>query len=306
MSVLERWSPGRAAAWLRRPVPEDHKYRRGVLAVRTGSVQYPGAAVIGVSAAWRTGVGMVRYVPPFEDAHRDLPAPAAAVLARHPETVLGEGRCDAWLLGSGTDPSTRTASEEAAIFELLRSGIPTVVDAGALDLVSRFGDTAGPVILTPHLGEFERLHRGAPLPDDGSPSSVARRGRAAVALAAELGTAVLLKGSVSICAGADGRAIAHGPSTPWLATAGTGDALAGILGALVAAHAERLRERPTALVELGATAALLHDSAARIAASDPAANGAGSPITALDVVAAVPRAFRTVSVAGTGADAPAG
>lgn len=306
MSTLERWSPDRAAAWLRRPSPEDHKYRRGVLAARTGSAQYPGAAVIGVSAAWRTGIGMVRYVPPLEDAPRDLPAPAAAVLARHPETVLGAGRCDAWLLGSGTDPSTRTAAEEAGVVALLRSGTPAVVDAGALDLVARVAGETGPLILTPHLGEFERLHRGAPLPDDGSPGGIARRGEAAVALATELGAAVLLKGSVSICAGPDGRTIAHGPSTPWLATAGTGDALAGILGALVATHAERLRERPAVLVELGATAALLHDSAARIAANDPAANGAGSPITALDVVAALPRAFRAVSVAGTGSGTTAG
>lgn len=301
MNAPERWSPGRAAAWLRRPVPEDHKYRRGVLAVRTGSARYPGAAVIGVSAAWRTGIGMVRYVAPLGDASPDLPSPVEAVLARHPETVPGAGRCDAWLIGSGTDPAARTAAEEAEVLELLHGTAPVVVDAGALDLVERREADAAPLILTPHAGEFARLIRRTPPTEDGSPAGVARRAGAAAELAAELGVAVLLKGSVSICADPDGRAIAHGPATPWLATAGTGDALAGILGALLAAHAEHLRERPAAVIELGATAALLHDSAARIAARDPEARGAGSPITALDLVAALPHAFRSVSSAGTGA-----
>lgn len=295
MTGVERWSAARAADWLRRPASDDHKYRRGVLAARVGSARYPGAAVIGVSAAWRTGIGMVRYLPPFEDALPGLPPPAAAVLAQHPETVLGDGRHDAALVGSGTDPTARTAAEEAALRELLGGAEPVVVDAGALDLVPGLPAGGAPLILTPHAGEFERLQRGSGLaaapPPARDPELRAARVRE---LAAHLGATVLLKGSMSVCADPDGRAVAHGPATPWLATAGTGDALAGILGALVASHAERVRADSGVLVELGATAALLHDAAARIAASDPEATGDGSPVTALDVVAAIPAAFRAV------------
>lgn len=289
----ERWSPGRASARLRRPVPEDHKYRRGVLGARVGSARYPGAAVIAVSAAWRTGIGMVRFVPSVEPRIPDLPTPAGAVLARHPETVLGAGPCDAWLIGSGTDPATRTAEEGAALIELLSGSVPVVVDAGALDLVAALPTDHAPLILTPHAGEFARLRRAAGLPDAPSNPDTESVRELAVALRAT----VLLKGSVTICADPSGRIIRHGPATPWLATAGTGDALAGILGALVASHAAQLREHPKSLVELGATAALLHDAAARIAAVDPTADGSGAPITALDVVAALPEAFRTIVAA---------
>ena len=297
MTPSERWSPGRASARLRRPVPEDHKYRRGVLGARVGSARYPGAAVIAVSAAWRTGIGLVRYVPSIEPRLPDLPTPAGAVLARHPETVLGAGPCDAWLIGSGTDPSTRTPAEEAVLIETLSGTAPVVVDAGALDLVAALPSDHAPLILTPHAGEFARLRRAAGLAEPASEHDSERLADSVRELAAALRATVLLKGSVTTCADPGGRLILHGPATPWLATAGTGDALAGILGALVASHAAQLLERPESLVELGATAALLHDAAARIAAVDPAADGSGSPITALDVVTALPEAFRTIGAA---------
>lgn len=329
--MITRWSREHAAEWLRRPGAGDDKYRRGVLGVRTGSAQYPGAAVLGVSAAWRTGVGLLRYVPPLDDAAspHGLPSPAAAVLAAHPETVFGEPgsrACDAWVLGSGTDPADRSSAEQSALRQLRRGSAPLVIDAGALDLAvaadagtaeTSTAETAAdspavslpggaPAILTPHGGEFERLWRAAglgELPDDWAPRSgdadddIAQIGRARAAsrLAERLGTTVLLKGSLTVCAAPDGQILRVGPATPWLATAGTGDVLAGILGALVAAHATQVRESHAVLARLGATAALLHDTAARIASGDAEARGAGRPITALDVADAIPEAFATLS-----------
>lgn len=304
--ATERWDPARTARWLRVPGPADDKYRRGVLGVRTGSAAYPGAAVLGVSAAWRTGTGMLRYVPPADEGPSELGLvpPAAAVLAARPETVFGEpgGRpCDAWLIGSGTDPDARSDAETAALARILREDAPVVVDAGALALAAEVAQEGGgsgvgnrrsaPLILTPHRGEFERLWRTSglgELPEDWpgrDGTSLAPLAAAAARLAARLGATVLLKGSTTLSATPVGRVFAIGPATPWLAAAGTGDVLAGILGALVACHAEEARRDPEVLGELGAAAAHLHDAAARQATGD------GRPITALDVAEAIPGAF---------------
>ncbi|WP_316296213.1 NAD(P)H-hydrate dehydratase, partial [Clavibacter michiganensis] len=80
---------------IRLPRDDDDKYTRGVLGVRTGSDRYPGAAVLGVEAAARTGVGMIRYLGPA--------GASASVLARRPEVVTADGRVQAWLVGSSMD-----------------------------------------------------------------------------------------------------------------------------------------------------------------------------------------------------------
>lgn len=304
--MIEPWTAESANRWLAAPGPVDDKYRRGVLGVRTGSSRYPGAAVLGVSAAWRTGIGLVRYLPPRNDpaAPFDLPSPAAAVLAQRPETVFGGGSSssDAWLIGSGTDPTERSAEEEYELNSLLTGPAPVVVDAGALELALVAGHEArAPRILTPHLGEFTRMWdradlgaRPAPWPDRSDRAqtpNVQVLAEGARRLAHHMGATILLKGSISILATPAGRCIRVGPATPWLSTAGTGDVLAGILGALVASHAAEVRSDPELLGALGATAALLHDTAARFAATDPDATGAGTPITASDVVGALPRAW---------------
>ncbi len=292
-----QWRAIDAAGLLRAPVPASHKYSRGVLGLRTGSSAYPGAAVIGAEAAWRTGIGSVRYVTPLGDASpaHGLPSPAAAVLARRPETVFcGDGgedraRSNAWLIGSGTDAGSRGFTETEALRELLAGSAPVVVDAGALGLIAERPPTA-PTIITPHRGEFAGLWQrlGASERQPAAPE-------AAAILARELGVTVLLKGSRTIAVAPNGFSLVTGPATPWLATAGTGDVLAGMLGALVATHAARgaavFDDDPALLARLGATAALLHDAAARIAASDAAATGDGGPVTALDIASAVPSAI---------------
>ena len=278
------WTAEHAAGVLRMPTASDDKYSRGVLGVRTGSERYPGAAVLGVEAAHRTGLGMVRYLGPER--------PTALVLARRPETVTADGRVQAWLIGSGTDASERRAAETRALRDLLAGEVPVVVDAGALDLADAPGGAPwrAPVVVTPHDRELARLRDAAGLAAVDLTEPGVDRTAAAVDTARALGVTVLLKGARTVVATPAGVARTVTSPTPWLATAGTGDVLGGILGALVAgaAGAAEAGEEASALdVEalgaLAATAAFVHGRAAA-AASEARAGG---PITALDVAEAV-------------------
>lgn len=266
------WGGHDAARVLRRPTADDDKYSRGVVGVRTGSARYPGAAVLGVEAAWRTGTGMVRYLGP--QRAQDL------VLPRRPETVTADGRVQAWVIGSGTDAAERDAAETAALRGILRGELPVVVDAGALDLVP--GATA-PVIVTPHARELDRLRQALGLPE----ASTDDRERVARETADAFGGVVLSKGAVTVVAAAGGwvRRVAAG--TPWLATAGTGDVLGGVLGALTASAVAAGRTGVDDLAACAATAAWVHGRAGVVASL--AAGGEGGPITALDVAEALPR-----------------
>lgn len=272
MVEVREWSRADTVRLLRVPTAADDKYSRGVVAVRTGSNAYPGAAVLGVEAAWRTGAGYVRYVGEGRAAD--------AVIARRPETVaapdVGRTRVDAWVIGSGTDAANRTADEERMLRELLAGSIPVVVDAGALDLA--IGATA-PLLVTPHAGEFARLREMLGLNSAGSGNRAADAAETADALDA----AVLLKGATTLIASPDGdvRAVSSAPA--WLSTAGAGDVLAGVLGALIASRPDL----PPS--DSAAAGAWLHGHAATLASG--AGTGPGHPIVALDVAEAMPAAI---------------
>ncbi|MGN6197032.1 ADP-dependent NAD(P)H-hydrate dehydratase [Humibacter sp.] len=275
-SVSEaRWSLKDCRQWIAVPGVHDDKYSRGVLGVVTGSDEYPGAAVLGVEAASRTGVGMVRYIG--DDV------PARLVLQRRPETVTAPGRVQAWLLGSGMDAAHRDRANTHRLHSALEQEVPAVVDAGALDLI---GSAAGPVAITPHYRELARVldaHGVATSADE-----IAKDARAWAVRAAEAtGATVLLKGHVThvVAPGGEPIDVSTGPAAGWLATAGSGDVLGGILGALVATHAEAIaRDGHQALAALAATAAALHGAAAK------AATGAhdGGPLMSLDLAEAMP------------------
>jgi hydroxyethylthiazole kinase-like uncharacterized protein yjeF len=275
--MVGTWTMHDTASVLRRPTATDDKYSRGVLGVRTGTDAYPGAAVLGVEAAWRAGVGMVRYLGPER--------PAQLVLQRRPETVTADGRVQAWLIGSGTDAADRPDAETDALRGILSASQPVVVDAGALDLAP--GATA-PAIVTPHDREHARLRAALGLTDERTDD--AGREASARETATALGCTVVLKGAVTIVASADGWVRALPSGTPWLATAGTGDVLAGAIGAVVAGGADAHD-----LGALAAAAVWLHGRAAALAVGDLGA--AGGPITALDVAHALPRAFAEVLAA---------
>lgn len=245
--------------------------------MRTGSEAYPGAAVLGVEAAWRTGLGMVRYLGPER--------PAVLVLSRRPETVTTDGRVQAWVIGSGTDASTRSPAESEALRAVLADTDPVVVDAGALDLAA---EATAPRILTPHEREHARLRRALGMPTAGGDRVAAARETADAT-----GAVVLLKGSVTVVAAPGGWATTVESGTPWLATAGTGDVLAGAIGALVAgAVADGKATDAASLAAIAASGAWLHGRAAALAAA--ALGPAGGPVTALDVADALPRAVAEV------------
>lgn len=267
--------PGDAAGFLRAPRADDDKYSRGVVALRTGSAAYPGAAVLSVEATWRSGAGYVHYLG---DA-------AEAVLARRPETVIGGAetrvRADAWVIGSGTDPQHRGDDEQAALQRILGGTVPVVMDAGSLDLAA---EGTAPRVLTPHAGELRRLCETLALDAAGADGTVTERAAIALETARSLQAVVLLKGSRTLIASPDGSVIGLPPATGWLATAGTGDVLAGVIGALVAANPSR------PLAESAASAALVHALAAAIA-SGVRDGSSGHPIVALDVAEALPAAI---------------
>jgi len=258
------FGPTDAAAWIAVPSEDDDKYSRGVVGFVTGSALYPGAAVLGVEAAARTGVGMVRYL----GAGR----PTRLVLQRRPEAVTVNGRVQAWVLGSGQDPEKLDEATRELLSGALAQEVPIVLDGGAM---ARRSDAAGPVLLTPHARELSRLIEWE-LPEIlADPESAARRA------AVELDATVLLKGHTTHVASPDGTLLRVRSAPSWLATAGAGDALAGILGALLATHHEQLAADPTALAPLAATGAVLHGLAAETAS-------AGGPLTILDLAAALP------------------
>lgn len=275
MVEVREWTRDDTARLFRVPTADDDKYARGVVALRTGSPAYPGAAVLGVEAAWRTGAGFVRYV----GAERV----ADAVLARRPETVagadVGRSRIDAWVIGSGTDPTDRDDAEQAALEAIVAGDAAVVIDAGALDLA---GKARAPFLVTPHAREFARLQEQL-----GISTSEEDRASAARRTADRVGGTVLLKGARTLIASPDGGVIAVDAGTGWLATAGTGDVLAGVLGAVLAAN------QGSPIAEVAAAGAWIHGHAGRVAAgmSD---GGTGHPIVAMGVAAALPQAIADV------------
>ncbi|MBA3745871.1 NAD(P)H-hydrate dehydratase, partial [Sporichthya sp.] len=268
------------AALLPVPARTSDKYRRGVVGICAGSATYPGAAVLAVAGALHGGAGMVRFAGPE-------PA-AAAVRARWPESVVTTGapseagRVQAWVVGPGigTDAEARSRLED-----VLRSDVPVLVDADGLTLLAGTGPLrrAAPTLLSPHAGELGRLLKIEP-----AEAEAGRLGRARAA-AQTYGATVLLKGSTTVIAPApgpgDGPAYVNPTGSGWLATAGSGDVLAGLAGALLAAGLE--------VTAAGAVAAYLHGAAARTMGEH--GHGGGAPVTSMDVAAALPAVWREMT-----------
>ncbi len=309
------------AAMLPAPGAESDKYRRGVLGLVSGSERFTGAAVLSAGGAIRGGAGMIRFVS----------AQAAVDVVRQwwPETVItplppaggdgrfggaspakefieSVGRVQAWVAGPGMGTGPEAAELLAAV---LGTDVPVLVDADGLTVLGLHRDLLprqAPTLITPHAGELARLL------DADRADVEARRLEHARAAARELGVTVLLKGSTTvICSPSAGEpALVNATGTPWLATAGTGDVLSGLAGALLAQGLDP--------AEAAMAAAFLHGVAARRAAGGtggtggtgvapgPAEDGpgdgsdgdepslTGAPVGAADVVRALPAAFRAV------------
>jgi hydroxyethylthiazole kinase-like uncharacterized protein yjeF len=260
------------AAWPAPHDPELDKYRRGVVGVLAGSDAYPGAAVLAVGGALRGGAGMVRYVGPVRVS--------TLVHSYWPEAVVaadlsGAGRVQAWLAGPGLGTDS---DADRRLDTVLASDLPVLLDADALTLLARRGslDRTAPTLLTPHAGEAARL-----LGHEDRADVEAHRLAAGTELAKRYRATVLLKGTTTLVAPADPRerpVMVNPTGTAWLATAGSGDVLSGLTGALLATGLDP--------VTAGSTGAYLHGLAARLAADS------GVPITASDVLARLPLAWR--------------
>lgn len=270
----KKWSARDAAKCIITPSELDHKYSRGVLGVITGSAKYPGAAVLSTGAAYATGIGMVRFHSSSGLAH--------LVLHSNPEAVVQPGPVTAWLAGSGVDSkkySDFTTWLRHRWFKLLKKQtVPTVLDAGALYLAGRYEQ---PTLITPHAGELSKLlnSRGVKVSAE---QIEAEPSKWAVKASRKLGVIVLVKGSYTVVADGD-RVIELPKSTPWLATAGSGDVLAGIIGALVATNYIEILNSKHRLAEVAATGAFIHNSAAVMASK-------GGPVSASSIIDAIPAA----------------
>lgn len=287
--VLDDVDVGRA--W-RIPGPEDDKYTQGVTGVAAGSATYPGAAVLTAGAAVLATSGMVRYAGSAADEVR----------ARWPEVVAtgsvrDAGRVQAWVVGPGLGAGKAGWD---TLSNVLGDGVPTCIDADGISLLAanpELWDARDPdaaVVLTPHDREFARIAEplGIALGSD--------RVTAARELAKQTGGVVLLKGHTTVVADAEGRVLVNPARSAWLATAGSGDVLAGLIGALLAAGLDPWLA--------AGCAALVHERAGELAAGGggldaPAARravGAGEaavPTSASRVLGAIPDAIRVARAA---------
>jgi len=244
--------------WLPRfpwPTAASHKHARGRLIVVSGEAWSTGAARLAARAGLRIGAGLVTVLSPTEA----LPVNAAhleAVMLRGFETDLElEVACadvDAAVIGPAAGVGEATLLN---VLALARTGAALVIDADAItvfrdDPEELFSVLDGDDVLTPHPGEFERLFPGL-LKSSGERISAAR------AAAERAGAVVLLKGSDTVIAAPDGRCAVNGNGSPWLATAGSGDVLAGFIGGLVAQGMESF-EAACAGAWIHAEAAELH------------------------------------------------
>ncbi|WP_204163921.1 NAD(P)H-hydrate dehydratase [Nocardioides solisilvae] len=283
--ALTSYCAADVAALLPVPAPDAHKYTRGVVGVRAGSPQYPGAALLCVAGAASGLAGMVRYVGPDAVADR--------VRTAFPE-VVGAGRVQAWCVGAGGGEGARDALAATladAVADAVADAdadadadpdagagdpVPVVVDADALAHLAdqdpgHLAALAGRLVLTPHAGELARLLGTDRQAVESAPLRHVREA------ARRLDAVVLLKGRRTLVADPGGRVRSNPTGTPWLATAGAGDVLTGLVAALLAARLEPF--------DAAAVGAWLHGAAAGTAS-------AGGPLVAGDVAHALPSVVR--------------
>ena len=338
--IARRPVDGALGDYLTRVVPEpganDHKYTRGGVGLWAGSETYPGAAVLAANGAVLAGAGMVRLTAPrrVEDlvlAARPEVVPAAG---RSQALVLGPGVAPADTVradklrevlrptlapardsGGGRVADGARTGEEASdgATGAVPAGAPAVVDAGALSILTELLDEGLRCtprhVLTPHAGEAAALLTA--LADSETPEETARQwnrerveahpAHAVREICRLSGATVLLKGATTLIAAPHHPLVSVDSGPGWMATAGSGDVLAGVLGAVLAGAAARW-EREVACAAAGADSAQgvlvdsvaagvrLHALAGAYTAAMPGAGvvGAGGhPVAALDIAAAL-------------------
>ncbi len=237
------------------PAGATHKHSRGRLIVVSGEMWSTGAARLASRAGLRIGAGMVTLMSPpdallVNAAH--LEAVMLAPFDTDVELETAADAADAAIIGPAAGVTEATVSN---LFALARTGAAIVIDADALtafrdDPAELFSVLDRDDVLTPHQGEFERVFPGLLR---ASPERIT----AARQAAARAHAVVLLKGPDTVIAAPDGRCAVNVNGTPWLATAGSGDVLAGFIGGLIAQGMDSF-EAACAGVWIHAEAARLH------------------------------------------------
>jgi len=226
---------------LKAPGPDDHKYSRGYVLVVGGDM--PGAAALAASGALKGGAGYVALVGEGAQVPNAVVRRPLSALSE----LLREDRLGAVVVGPGLG---RGEKAWAILEQVLACARPVVLDGDAFELIDGYGwkwKRRAVTFVTPHAGEFR-----AAFGEAGSKIEVAR------AVAARTGAVLVYKGADTVVATPSGRAAIHSASTHWLSTAGTGDVLAGVLAARIAAHMEPF--------EAACAAVWLHSRAGRLAA----------------------------------------
>lgn len=272
------------------PDRDDDKYRRGAVGILAGSDRYPGAAVLSAAGAIRGGAGYVRCIAARHvlDAVRSTFPEVVGHNAGEPtdigsaaQVLLAAGRVQSYVVGPGLGTDSVAVALVAAA---LATDVPVLVDADGLtvlaehrQLMASLRDRTAPTLLTPHAGELARLL------DVERDDVEQRRLHHVRRAAAELGATVLLKGSTTLVAAADGSvAVRSNPTgTAWLGTAGSGDVLSGLAGAYLADGLSAL--------DAGSVAAFVHGVAGQILSE-----GEVAPLRALELAAALPGAVATL------------
>jgi hydroxyethylthiazole kinase-like uncharacterized protein yjeF len=240
---------------VRRAEATDQKYARGTVTVYGGAM--PGAARLASMAARHAGAGLVSIAAETDIASYRAAEPGTIVLDGTLARMLQDARRQVWVCGPGLAP----AVAGKVLAQLLAAKRTVVADAGALTACAGKPDAlAGAAVLTPHAGEFTRVF--------GDPGS--NRPGAARAAAKLTGAVVVLKGSDTVIAAPDGRVAINNNAPPWLATAGSGDVLSGIVAARLA--------QGLAPFDAAASAVWLHGAAAQVA---------GEGMIAEDLLAAI-------------------
>lgn len=274
----QRWTAKDSKKHIIVPSELDHKYSRGTLGVITGSAQFPGAAVLTSRAAFATGLGVLRFHSSSGLAH--------LLLHAAPEALVQPGKVDAWLSGSGVSDKKYgdyTTWLRHRWFKLMSAqSVPTVLDAGALDWA---GKLTQPTLITPHAGELAKLltKRGVNVSSEAIEADPKKWSMIA---AEKLGVVVLLKGSITYVAAKDLQ-LELPKATPWLATAGSGDVLSGIIGALIATNYIEILNDKNNLARVAATGAFIHNNAALLVSKD-------APISATSIIRFIPEAIRKI------------
>lgn len=273
------------------PRPERaHKGSFGRLLVVGGSIDYPGAALLTALGAARAGAGVVRVaaaesvaarlagvVPELTWMALDEEAPGLIAPGGWRRITTEAPSYDALVIGPGL--GSQPATQRRARQLLAAVTIPTVVDADGLNALAGtqrwWQPIRAPLVLTPHPGEFARLNGGPPPPGDDD----AARAEAAAEAAGRWNAVVVLKGAHTVVASPGGELLASAIATPALATAGSGDLLAGAIGAFLAGGA--------APIDAAGCGVAVHGAAGLLAADRIGTTG----VIARDIAALLPEAI---------------